>query len=159
MKDLVLELSNYQNAILMAVTWSIVEAMTPLSRMIVMAVSGPWRLRLHQFQLWGKSVAGVIWISGLVWIPYAQPPLCEGPPADGCQTPFARVSLAIILGVALSGGHWAGAKLLRKFMGKTKKIKIACANCGTKYGTEDWSDPCPKCNQPPHEVTDPSRAV
>lgn len=153
MQELLLELTNYQNGILMMVTWAIVEMMSPLTRMMVMRSRGPMRLRLHQLQKHGKRVAGVIWISALVWIPYAQPPLCDGPPADGCQTPFARISLGVILGVLLSSSHWAGAKLLRRITGAKKKVRVACANCGEKYETESWGDPCPKCKETPHEVT------
>ncbi len=153
MQELLVELTNYQNGILMLLTWAIVEMMSPLSRMVVMRFRGSARLRLHQLQKHGKRVAGVVWISVLVWVPYAQPSLCEGPPVEGCQTVFARVSLGVILGVLLSSSHWAGAKMLRRITGSKKKVRVACANCGKKYETESWDDACPKCKETPHEVT------
>jgi Zn finger protein HypA/HybF involved in hydrogenase expression len=69
------------------------------------------------------------------------------------------VSLGIILGMLLSSGHWAGAKTFRKFTGKSKTHRIACANCGEKYTTDDFDAACPKCNEPPHEVSSHTRTV
>lgn len=166
MKELLLELSNYQNAILMFVTWAIIEGMTPLVRFVVMHPRlVRFRLTLYNLQKYGKRTAGMIWCSGLVWVPYAQPPLCEPLAVDavdglapaGCQTPFARVALGLILGVLLSSGHWAGAKAFRKLLGRKKKVWVICVNCSEKVAVESLGEACPKCNEPPHEVTNHTR--
>ena len=166
MQQLIAELTNYQNAILMFVTWMGIEVMTPLVRAVVMNKKRvKYRLALYNLQKYGKRVAGILWCSGLVWIPYAQPALCErsvveGVEAltpEGCQTVFTRVALGVILGGLLSSGHWAGAIAFRKLTGKKKKVWVKCVNCDEKVQVESLDDRCPKCNDPPHEVTSTTR--
>ena len=154
MQDLLTELLSYRNAVIMAVTWAAVEAMTPLVGWLVMRpIFVSRRLALYELAKRGKQLAAVIWCSVLVWVPTAQPGLCNGGDTPECQTVFNRVAIGVILGVALSSGHFAGAAAMRKLLGRKKKHKIACANCKAKYTAESWDTKCPKCAQSPHVVT------
>ena len=109
-----------------------------------------WRKALKDTETWGKKVSGLAWCSVAVWIPGAQPAMCEGDYDGTCQTVFARVSLGLILGGALQSGHWAGKAALMKFTGTKKVHKITCANCGTKLKVDDWDDKCTNCGKDPH---------
>ena len=166
MQQLIAELTNYQNAIIMFVTWMGIEVMSPLVRATIMhARLLPYRLKLHNAVKYGKRIAAVVWCSGIVWIPHAQPELCQKPVVEGvevltpegCQSIFTRVAIGVILGGLLSSGHWAGAIAYRKLTGRKKKVWVKCVNCDAKVEVESLDDPCPKCNEPPHEVTSSTR--
>ena len=169
MQDLLAELVNYQNAIIMFGTWMLIEVLqTPVIQFVTMHPRlAKRRLQLHNAQKYGKRVAAVFWCSGIVWIPYAQPPLCSTAVIDGwdvlvpegCQTVFNRVVLGIILGGLLSSSHWAGAIAFRKLTGRKKKVWVKCVNCDEKVQVESLDDHCPKCGEPPHEVTSTTRMV
>ena len=153
MDELLLELKNYQNALIMAGAWTLIEYIwSPLAHALVMSPAMvSWRKTLQKGSNGIKKASGLLWCSVAVWIPGAQPVLCEGAYVEGnCQTVFARISLGIILGGALSGGHWAGKAALVKFAGKPKTHKATCINCRSKVRLDDWEAECPECGKDPH---------
>lgn len=153
MNELLLELNNKNNALLMGGAWVMIQYIwTPLAHWVVMSQAMlKWRKRLQKGSNGIKKASGLLWCSLAVWIPSAQPALCDGDYVEGeCQTIFARVSMGIILGGALSGGHWAGKATLMKFTGKTKKHRVTCVNCRTKIQVDDWDDKCTNCGKDPH---------
>ena len=124
MDELFAELANYQNAIIMALTWAIIEFTTPLAEWVVTLPSvKTHRVLLYELQKHGKKTAATLWCSVFVWVPYAQPVLCDGPQIEGCQTVFNRIAIGIILGVSLSLGHWGGAIAMRRLFGREKVDK------------------------------------
>ena len=154
MDELILELKNYNNALIMAGAWVGIEMFwTPLVHRVIMSQALlKWRKSLKDTEAWGKKVSGILWCSAAVWIPSAQPALCEAEHDGTCQTVFARVSLGLILGFALQGGHWAGKKGLMAFTGRGKKHTVTCINCKTKSKLDDWGDKCPSCSKDPHNI-------
>lgn len=124
MNELAAELTGYQSAVILTVTWALIEMMTPVAEWIVKLPDvRRHRLVLYELQLAGKRIAAVLWCSLLVWFPHAQPPLCPGADAPGCQTTFNRIAIGIILGILLSLGHWGGAILFRRLRGVEKPDK------------------------------------
>ena len=157
MDELILELKNYNNALVMAGAWAMIEYIwSPLAHAIVMSPAMVrWRKTMQKGSNGIKKASGLAWCSLAVWIPGAQPALCEADHDGTCQTVFARVSIGIILGAALSGGHWAGKAALVRFGGRKKLHKIKCINCPKKnkaIEVEDWDDKCPVCGKNPHNI-------
>lgn len=113
MQTLLAELGNYQNTLIVAATWAVIEVTAPVAE--TLAARYRW---LHWLATHGKRCAAVIWCSALVWVPDAQPALCGELAAEGCQTIFNRISIGVILGVLLSTGHWGVAKTWAKYVGK-----------------------------------------
>lgn len=160
MQTLIAELSNYNNALIVALTWAAIEGLTPIIEGIVMLPALlKYRLTLYGLQKNGKRIAGILWCSILVWVPMAQPSLCSGVDAGTCQTIFQRVALGVILGALLSSGHWGMMKGWRKFSGSKKVVKIVCASCGAKNKVESLDERCPKCGEKPYEVSSHTRTV
>lgn len=153
MDELLLELNSKNNALLMGGVWVFIEYIwTKLAHKAIMShFLLRWRKTLRDGEAGFKKYSGLLWCSAAVWIPGAQPILCEGDFAEGgCQPLFARIAMGLILGGALSGGHWGGKKLLMGFMGKTKTHKATCINCTKKIQLDNWGQPCPKCGKDPH---------
>lgn len=139
---------------ILGVTWVIIELMDPLVRWLIDgAKQASARVRLYQLAGIGKRFAAVFWCSLFVWVPLAQPELCQEAVTKVCQTLMERLSVGAVLGFALTGGHAVGAALYRKAVKEKKKRKIICANCKSTALVFSLSDPCPICGQPPHEVT------
>ena len=153
MDELILELKNYNNALLMGGAWAMIQYVwSPLAHALVMSPKMvKWRKGLQKGSNGIKKASGLAWCSLAVWIPGAQPELCAGDYIEGdCQTIFARVSIGIILGAALSGGHWAGKAALVRWGGKTRTHKATCINCTKKIKLDTWEQPCPECGKDPH---------
>ena len=148
-------LTTPQNLALLVLSWGLVEAAAPLLRWVIASPAwNKWqRVRLYELGKLGKRMAATLWCLALVWVPYAQPPLCDGPAALGCQTVIQRLTTAVVLGLALSVGHNLIARLARRTLGKHKLHAFICANCRSKINVEYTADPCPKCGVSPHEVT------
>lgn len=143
-----------ENAGLLVLSWGLVEAFAPLFAVLVeLPEKGPTRLAVYRVARAGKRVAATLWCLILVWVPYAQPPLCEGPPADGCHTVIQRLTTAVVLGGVLSLGHYWVARGLRRIRGGEKSRRVICANCHRAVALETLQQPCPNCGKPPHEVT------
>lgn len=143
------------NAAILVGSWSLIEAMSPMVHAAVMSPGLlPYREALYRWVKRGKRLAAVLWCSLLVWVPNFQPPLCEaGEMLGGCQTLLDRLATGAVLGVLLSLGHFGAAAGLRRLTGQRKRVMIRCANCGGESRVSSFSDSCPACGMPPHEVT------
>lgn len=143
------------NAAILVGTWALIEATSPMVDAAVMSQRLlPYRVGIYTWAKRGKRIAAVLWCSALVWVPTFQPPLCAGTmvPLD-CQTLLDRLATGAVLGIVLSLGHATAVAALRRLTGRRKRVLVTCANCGAESKVVSFSDSCPACGQPPHEVT------
>lgn len=110
------------NMYLVLGTYVLIWAMEPVVRLLISQLPPPKQLIWWSRQKVGKNFAAIFWCELFVWIPTAQPPLCEGGPGSDCQTVVERVFLGVILGGGLSLLHKYFLSWLKRKLGLDTKL-------------------------------------
>lgn len=113
------------NALILILSWGLVEAFAPPVEWILARQrwSIAQRSKLALAAKLGKRLAATIWCLGLVWIPGAQPPLCDGWVVADCQTVIERLTVAVVLGLALSLTHNLVARAIKRLRSTQDSLK------------------------------------
>ena len=126
MGELATTLGGYYAALMMTVAWFATEYIwDPVAHWVVMhRVLTRARKQLSFLKKFSKWVASAVWIYPMaLWIPGAQPPLCDPPSIDlgaQCHTLFEHWAIPGILAGILSGGHFT-AKITKLLFNKIVK--------------------------------------
>lgn len=174
MDELFTTLGGYYAGIMMLVAWFATEKLwDPLAHWVAMH---RWFAGARKQLSWTRNIlkwfASAVFIYPMaIWIPGAQPPLCDPPDIDlgpQCYTLFEHWVIPGLLAGLVSGGHFSakfGKKLIDRAMKKEPeapkaKHKIHCFNCknedketGKKITIRvaAFDEPCPNCGTPdPH---------